>query len=486
MNQSIKNLLGNIDYEVSGELPESINKIKSDSRLVEKGDLFVAIKGLNFDGHTFLPIIAKSGASVAVVERFNDEINLPQVKVANSKEALLKIANNFYEQPTDDMTVIGVTGTNGKTTTTYLIQKILMHTGHNGGIIGTYGYTINNKTIETNFTTPDIIQLFDILYQMKQQGVEYVIMEVSSHAIAMQRIDKVKFDGAVFTNISRDHLDFHKTLDKYAAAKAKLFEMLPHSGFALINQEDDYAPMILKKSKARNLTYSVQGPADYYFSGDTTFKNGIQGRLFFHEKIYDFSSLLSGTFNMNNLLAAIGVCHNLNIPMVYILNALRDIAPPPGRLEEVSEAGHARVFIDYAHTPDAIENALRTLKNIVPEKGQLISIFGCGGNRDQTKRPLMAKASEKYADLSILTTDNPRFEVPQAIINEAKKGFSSPETYRIITDRAEAIRSALSLSKKEDIIAILGKGHETYQDIEGDKFNFDDKAIVREFFNENK
>src|SRR6056297_2622709 len=338
MNHEIKSLLKNIDCDVRGELPESVNKVKSDSRLVEKGDLFVAINGQNSDGHTFLPNITKSEASVAVVETFADHVDIPQIKVSDSKAALQEIANNFYECPSDDMTVIGVTGTNGKTTTTYLIHEILMNTGHKVGVIGNYGYKINDKARETNFTTPDIIQLFDILYQMKQEHIEYVVMEVSSHAIAMRRIDKVKFDGAVFTNISRDHLDFHKTLDNYAKTKAKLFEMLPHSGFALINQQDDYAPLYLKKSTARNLTYSIDGHTDYYFSPDVTYGNGIQGKLYYHEKVYDFSSPLTGEFNMKNLLAAIGVCHNLNIPMVYILNALREIAPPPGRLQEISEA----------------------------------------------------------------------------------------------------------------------------------------------------
>ncbi len=486
MNQQLSEILKNIDFEIRGILPKTINKIQADSRLIGKDNLFVAIRGLATDGHKYLHQCEKSGIAAVVVEEFSDDISIPQIKVKNSKKALLEIANNYYEKPTDSLKIIGITGTNGKTTTTYLIDKILRKIGYKCGTIGTFGYSINDIQHETDLTTPDIIQLFDIFYQMKNNGIEYVVMEVSSHAIAMNRVEKIKFDAAVFTNISRDHLDFHKTIENYAETKSKLFSMIPKSGFTIINNEDKYAPLFLKKSQSHNNTFSINSNTDFSFSENTTFNNGIHGEIIIRDKKYDFQSLLSGEFNMKNLLAAIGVCHNLNIPMIYILNVIREIAPPPGRLQEISFSGTPRVFVDYAHTPDAITNALSALKSIVPKDGKLISVFGCGGNRDKTKRSLMAKASEEIANFTILTTDNPRFENSEDIINDTKKGFRNKEKYTIISNRKDAIIYAIATSTTKDIVAVLGKGHETYQEINGTKYHFDDAEIVREFLNEIK
>jgi UDP-N-acetylmuramoyl-L-alanyl-D-glutamate--2,6-diaminopimelate ligase len=406
--------------------------------------------------------------------------------VADSKKALLSVVENFYENPTQSLTVIGITGTNGKTTTTYLIHSILQYLGYNSGTIGTYGYSINNRSYKTNLTTPDIVQLYDIFYEMKQNKIQYVVMEVSSHAIALDRIARIKFNGAVMTNISRDHLDFHKTMENYAKTKSELFRMIPKSGFTITNIDAPYSPLFLKKSQAVTLTYSLESEADFTFSKNTSRINGINGKLIYREKVYDFHSLLSGKFNMQNLLAAVALCHQLNIPMVYILNALREILPPPGRLQEIPQLNAPRIFIDYAHTPDAITNALNSLKELLPENGRLVAVFGCGGNRDKTKRPLMSQAAESMADFSILTTDNPRNEDPSAIIKDAEKGFRDASNYKIIVDRQEAIEYALKNFTYDDIIAVLGKGHEDYQEIKGKREPFDDAKIVRDYFNENK
>ncbi len=483
--KKLKALIQNIDYETHGELPAKISNLISDSRLAQKGDLFFALKGYSTDGHLYLQQVEKAGATCAIVEEFDKSLDLPQIKVADSKAALLSICPIYFDYPTQNLSVIGITGTNGKTTTTYLASQILQKTGHTTGTIGTYGYTINDKTYKTDLTTPDILQLYRIFHKMKDSGIEYLVMEVSSHAIALNRVKNLIFDGVVFTNISRDHLDFHKTLDQYAATKARLFSQVKKSGFCIVNREDSYAPLFLNAATGDCYTFSLSEPTDYRFSKKTSFTNGINGQLIVRSKLYDFHSPLSGEFNMRNLLAALAICHHLNIPMVYILNAIRQITPPPGRLEEISVPGKARFFIDYAHTPDAIKNALKALKAIVPEKGRLISIFGCGGNRDKSKRPLMAEASETFADLSILTTDNPRFEHPKDIIKDAEKGFRSKKNYIIVTDRKEAILRVVKETTQSDIVAILGKGHETYQDINGEKIDFDDKQIVKDALDEN-
>lgn len=483
----LSEILSKIDCEIRGTLPKEINGIQSDSRQVKSGNLFVAICGMVTDGHNYLLQSQESGASVALVEKYSDEIQIPQIKVKNSKKVLLELVDNFYENPTDDMTVIGITGTNGKTTTTYLIDQIYTHIGYKSGYIGTYGYGILGKKYDTNLTTPDIVQLYEIFHQMKEAGVEYVIMEVSSHAIALERVTKIKFDAAVFTNISRDHLDFHKTIENYAETKAKLFAMIPKSGFTVINLDDEFSQLFRDKSKTNVITYAINNEdADIHFSDNTTFGEGVNGHIVVGNKTYEIHSQLSGQFNMRNLAATIAVCRRFNLPMVYILNALRKIAPPPGRLEEIKSENFPRVFVDYAHTPDAITNALKALKEILPQNGRLISIFGCGGNRDKTKRPLMAKASEEIADFSILTTDNPRFEEPEIIIKDAEMGFEKPNNYKIIIDRKKAIEYGIQNHTNKDIIAILGKGHENYQDIKGVKHHFDDCEIVREYFNENK
>jgi len=482
LNKPITEIFKGISYRSLGHLPLSITELSLNSQDLSKGALFFAIRGANDDGHRFVQSAIQNGAAAVVVEIPVIIDSIPQIIVNNTKIALSRAAANFYDDPTKNIKVVGVTGTNGKTTTVYLLNEIFKEAGIRPGTIGTLGYSIENERFISNLTTPDSIRLQQIFRQMADRQVETTAMEVSSHSLALHRVDDVHFQVGVFTNISQDHLDFHATLDAYASAKSKLFGMIETDGFVVNNLDDGYSDMFRKSAGVRIATYALQKEADFTWAPGVTFANGIRGKILTPTGVIEVDSPLSGEFNLKNILAATAVAVNLQIKNKMISSALARVNSVPGRLQEVKTDGRCRVFIDYAHTPDAINNVLKTLRTMLTPSGRLLVIFGCGGNRDRDKRPKMACAVESLADLTIVTTDNPRFEEPEEIIAEIVKGFSDGYKFKIITDRKEAILETLKLARPNDLIAILGKGHETYQEIRGVRYPFYDGEIVEKFF----
>lgn len=482
MIKDLYQVLTGIEGKVVGKLPAQIADITINSKKVVPGSLFVAIRGNKEDGHRYAAEAMQNGASVLLVETALPEIPLPQIIVHDTKVAASRIAANYFEHPTRKLKVIGVTGTNGKTTTVYLLNQILKSAGIKRGTIGTLGYSLEDERTPSNLTTPDSIQLQQIFHEMVKSDFEVAVMEVSSHALALRRVADVNFYAGVFTNISQDHLDFHKTIDDYARTKAQLFAMVNLAGFLVLNIEDEFSRLFSAAARTRILTYALRRSADYRWAPGVSYQNGIRGKVLTPDGEISIESSLSGDYNLKNILAAVAVAQNLGISAPTISTGIAQVENIPGRLQEIPQPGKARVFVDYAHTPDAIRNVLKTLQAIKQTDRRLIVIFGCGGNRDRSKRPLMAQAVASYADLAIITTDNPRFEKPEAIIEEALTGFPAGFNYQVIVDREKAIQEALRMAQPDDIVAILGKGHETYQEIQGQRYPFSDSEVVRKFW----
>lgn len=448
--------------------------------------MFIAIRGQQTDGHQFIPKAIENGAAVIVCEELQNQCSIPQILVANSRKALARIAANYYDNPAKKLAVVGVTGTNGKTTTVYLLRSILMQAKIACGSIGTLGYYIQDSFFALNLTTPDSLQLQQILAQMANQKLTAAVMEVSSHALALDRVDGICYKGGIFTNISQDHLDFHTSMENYVAAKLQFFPLIIPTGFRLVNLDDSYSEQFKNSGEARLLTYSISQPADFSWQPDVKYTNGISGSIAAGSQIIPIKSSLSGKHNLSNILAATAGALQLGIEPEIITKGIVSVAWVPGRLQEIHQNGFPRTFVDYAHTPDAIINVLKTLRDIVPSDGKLITIFGCGGNRDRTKRPLMASAAASLSDMVIVTTDNPRFEEPDTIIQEIVEGFSDNYGYYKITDRKTAIEFGLKQGTPKDVIAILGKGHENYQEIKGVRYPFYDVEIVENYFRNNR
>jgi len=482
LSKRLLEILNGLDYQAIGVLPETVSEISLNSQALEKGALFFAIRGAKDDGHKYVPGAAQKGAAAVVVEEPISECIIPQIIVQDTKVALSRAAANFYGNPTAGMRVIGVTGTNGKTTIVYLLNEIFKEAGLRRGTVGTLGYSLEDERCPLNLTTPDSLQLHQIFRLMADRRVETAAMEVSSHSLSLHRVDDIHFSAGVFTNISQDHLDFHSTLDEYAIAKSKLFKIVENGGFVVNNVDDKYANLFRQAAHTKIVTYALQNQADVHWAVGVTSSDGISGTIVTPFANITVVSRLSGEFNLKNILAAVATAINLNINDKIIAAALARVQSVPGRLQEIVQPGPARVFVDYAHTPDAIINVLQTLRTMLTSNGRLIAIFGCGGNRDRTKRPKMAQAVESLADLAIVTTDNPRFEEPETIIADAIQGFSAGYKYLKITDRKEAITETLKLARPGDIIAILGKGHETYQEIRGVRTPFYDGEIVEKYY----
>jgi len=483
--KSIEKVIDGIDYNILGEPPNAISSIANNSKQVEKGSLFFAIKGTKTDGHKYITDAIDNGAAAIVVEEQQPDIDSAQILVDDSRKALSRAAKNFYDDPTRKLNVIGITGTNGKTSTVYILNRIASLSEIPAGTIGTLGYSILDEYHNCSLTTPDVIKLQNIFQQMVNKGVKTVFMEVSSHAIALHRVRDIHFQGVCFLNLSQDHLDFHETMDEYAATKARLFSMVDQKGFAICNIDSHYAQKFIDNCKANLLIFSLEKDADYIWQKVNSYHNTIDGLIKTPKSEIPINSKLSGKFNLQNILAAVAIADNLNIESKKIKNAFRKIKPVPGRIQEISLEQGPRVFIDYAHTPHAIINVLDELSELVTEDGRLITVYGCGGDRDRKKRPSMTEAVEKYSDLSVLTTDNPRFEKPEDITNDAKQGFSGKHNYKIIIDREKAINWSLKESNGNDIVAILGKGHETYQEIKGKRYPFSDFKVVRRWQEKN-
>jgi UDP-N-acetylmuramoyl-L-alanyl-D-glutamate--2,6-diaminopimelate ligase len=467
---------------VKGDLSISVNDLQIDSRKITKGSAFIAIKG-GVDGHLFIEKAIESGASTVICEMMPDTLqdDVVYVQVENTGAAAGEMAHNFFGHPSEKLRLVGVTGTNGKTTVATLLFKLFANLGCRSGLISTVQNQIGSKVLAATHTTPDAISLNALLKQMVDEGCTHAFMEVSSHAIHQHRITGLHFAGGLFTNITHDHLDYHQTFNEYIRVKKSFFDSLPSSAFAISNADDKRGPVMLQNTDAKKYLYSLRTVAD--FKGKIL-ENNLSG-LVMSINDQEVHFRLIGEFNAYNLLAVFGAAVCLGEDKQEVLTALSVLSGAEGRFDySISRREHVIGIVDYAHTPDALLNVLVTIKNLRKGHEQIITVVGCGGDRDKTKRPIMAEVACEHSDRVIFTSDNPRSEDPEQIIRDMEKGLgaAAKRKYISITDRKEAIKSAVSLSKPEDIVLIAGKGHEKYQDIKGVKHHFDDKEVLEEMF----
>ncbi|MGL5786326.1 MAG: UDP-N-acetylmuramoyl-L-alanyl-D-glutamate--2,6-diaminopimelate ligase [Bacteroidales bacterium] len=482
MSKTLKQLLERLTVVIKGDKNVGINGITSDSREVKSGFLFIAVKGSAVDGHEYIGKAIEQGASAILCETLPAEINeeITYVIADDSSDALGKIASAWFDYPSEKLKLTGVTGTNGKTTIATLLYKSFRAMGHYAGLLSTVCNYINDEAHEATHTTPDAITLNSLLALMVENGCEYAFMEVSSHSVDQNRISGLKYAGGIFTNLTRDHLDYHKTFDAYLKAKKKFFDGLGKDAFAITNADDKNGLVMLQNCKANTFTYSLKTLADYkgrilenHFDGMTLEVNGIEAVLPF-----------VGVFNAYNLLAVIGAANHLGKTVQEMLVVLSTQRAVSGRFETLRSGRGYTAIVDYAHTPDALTNVLNAIHEVLDGSGRVITVVGCGGNRDKGKRPIMAKEAAKLSDKVILTSDNPRFEDPQDILNDMQEGLDITDKRKAITivDRREAIKTACMFAEKGDVILIAGKGHEDYQIIQGVKHHFDDREEVRAIF----
>jgi len=455
-----------------------IKKIVYDSRKADQSSLFVAISGYLTDGHHYLRQALENGAVAAVVEKENNEINIPQYTVLNSRQALARIGSNFYNPEIGQLRLAGITGTNGKTTTSYLLRAVFAAAGLDSGLIGTIYYFIGNEKIKAWNTTPESIDIFEMLYKMSIHGQRACVLEASSHGLALHRLDCLPFEVAVFTNLSQDHLDFHRDFEDYFQAKKKLFGLLKKGGRAVINQDDRYGRRLINELDQEKITYSTQQRAAVQALNWHSNLQGTLADISTPQGNIHIDSPLIGEFNVENILAATAAGVAMNFDLKTIKRGIEQVASVPGRLEPVSADRNQTIIVDYSHTPDALQKALRVLRSM--SKGDLWVVFGCGGDRDSKKRPLMGRIAEEGADHVIITSDNPRSESPGAIIDDILSGITDRRNAIIEEDRTKAIRIALRKSKAGDTILVAGKGHEDYQEVSGVRYPFDDRQVIRE------
>ena len=469
-------------YVISGSDEIDINGIEIDSRKIKGGNAFIAIKGTQTDGHDYISKAIELGATAIICEKLPETLaeGVTYAKFDDTEDAVGKIATTFYGNPTDKLDLVGVTGTNGKTTIATLLYNMFRAFGYKVGLISTVCNYIDGEAIPTEHTTPDPITLNQLLGRMADEGCKYAFMEVSSHSGAQKRIGGLKFAGGIFTNLTRDHLDYHKTVENYLKAKKAFFDGLPKTAFALTNADDKNGMVMVQNTKAKVVTYSLRTMAD--FKGKVL-EDGFEGMLMdINNKEVNVQFI--GRFNAYNLLAVYGAACMMGKNADDILLQLSVLRPVSGRFDSMRSPEGYTAIVDYAHTPDAITNVLDAIHDVLKGRGKVITVVGAGGNRDKGKRPIMAKESVRQSDKVIITSDNPRFEEPQDIINDMLAGLDKEEMKKVlaITDRKEAIRTACMLASQGDVILIAGKGHENYQDIKGVKHHFDDKEVVREIF----
>ncbi|MBO7506657.1 MAG: UDP-N-acetylmuramoyl-L-alanyl-D-glutamate--2,6-diaminopimelate ligase [Paludibacteraceae bacterium] len=464
--------IGNADIEVSS--------LQFDSRKVEKGSLFVATCGTQVDGHTFIGAAIEKGAVAIVCEKMPESLapGVVYVRVADSNEALGRMASAWFDYPSASLKLVGVTGTNGKTTIATLLYHLFRRAGHKAGLLSTVCNYVDDEAVPATHTTPDQLELNGLLARMVAAGCEYAFMEVSSHSVDQRRIAGLDFDGGIFTNLTRDHLDYHLTMENYLKAKKRFFDDLSDEAFALTNLDDKNGPVMLQNTKARKLTYSVRTIADFKtkivedsFEGMSLNMNGK-----------DLFVSFVGKFNASNLTAVFGAAVALGISEEDALVHLSAMHPVSGRFECISAPSGYKIIVDYAHTPDALTNVINTINDVRCGEGKLITVVGCGGNRDKGKRPIMAQEAVRGSEQVIITSDNPRNEEPQDIINDMMAGLDPVAKKKVIAieDRYQAIKTACALAQSGDVILVAGKGHENYQDIKGVKHHFDDHEVVRE------
>lgn len=469
------NVIGDAEVEITG--------VNIDSRRIEAGHLFVAIAGTQTDGHKYIPKAIELGARAILCEQLPEGAasgTVTYVQVSSTEDAVGKVATQFYGDPSRRLKLVGVTGTNGKTTIATLLYNMLRKMGHRCGLLSTVCNYIEDEAIPADHTTPDPIELNRLLARMVEAGCEYAFMECSSHAIAQKRIGGLKFAGGIFTNLTRDHLDYHKTFENYRDAKKAFFDGLGKDAFAITNADDKNGMVMVQNTKARVKTYSTRTMADFRARIIECHFEGMYLEIDGREVGVQFI----GKFNVSNLLAVYGAAVMLGKEAEDILVVLSTLKSVSGRLEPIRSPEGYTAIVDYAHTPDALENVLNAIHEVLDGKGRVITVCGAGGNRDKGKRPLMAQEAVRQSDRVIITSDNPRFEEPQDIINDMLAGLDAKQQKKVvkIVDRKEAIRTACMMAQKGDVILIAGKGHEDYQEVKGVKHHFDDREVVREIF----
>ena len=477
----LKDLLRGIRVmETIGSEETEISGVAIDSRKVTKGGLFVAMKGTQVDGHKFIPKAIELGAAAILCENLPDNLEegVAYVVVPDTEDIVGEVATRFYGNPSEKLKLVGVTGTNGKTTIATLLYNMFRKFGHKCGLLSTVCNYIEEEAIPADHTTPDPIELNELLARMVEVGCEYAFMECSSHAIAQKRIGGLKFAGGIFTNLTRDHLDYHKTFENYRNAKKAFFDGLPKSAFAITNADDKNGLVMTQNTKAVVKTYSTRSAADFKARILECHFEGMYLEIDNREVGVQFI----GKFNVSNLLAVYGAAVMLGKHPEDILLVMSTLHSVSGRLEPIHSPEGYTAVVDYAHTPDALENVLNAIHEVLNGKGQVITVCGAGGNRDKGKRPLMAQEAVKQSDKVIFTSDNPRFEEPQDIIDDMLAGLNDHQKRKVLTivDRKEAIRTACMLAGKGDVVLIAGKGHEDYQEVKGVKHHFDDKEVVKE------
>jgi UDP-N-acetylmuramoyl-L-alanyl-D-glutamate--2,6-diaminopimelate ligase len=469
--------------EVKGATDRDITGIHIDSRQVAEGHLFVAMRGTTADGHAYIGRAIEQGAVAIVCETLPEVLDdkVTYVRVKDSEDIVGKLATTFYGDPTSKLELVGVTGTNGKTTIATLLYKMFRQLGYKVGLISTVCNYVDGEAVPTEHTTPDPITLNQLLGRMADEGCKYAFMEVSSHSVAQKRIGGLKFAGGIFTNLTRDHLDYHKTVENYLKAKKTFFDNLPRTAFALTNLDDKNGLVMTQNTRAKVATYSLRSISD--FKGKVL-EDGFEGMLMEFNRT-EVNVHFTGRFNASNLLAVFGAACLLGKKPEDVLLVLSTLTPVAGRFDTIRSPKGFTAIVDYAHTPDALVNVLTTIQEVLNGRGKIITVVGAGGNRDKGKRPLMAQEAAKYSDKLVITSDNPRFEEPQDIINDMLAGLGKQEMERTVSivDRKEAIRTACMLAEKGDVILVAGKGHEDYQDVKGVKHHFDDREILRAIFN---
>ena len=477
-------LFGASLIEIHGDRDQVITSLAMDSRKVEKGGLFFAVPGLTVDGHDFMDKAIELGAVAIVCEEIPQDLrkNTTYIQVENSAAAMGIVAANFFNNPSKKLRLVGITGTNGKTTTATLLFQLFQQLGYKVGLLSTVENKINDKVLETKYTTPDAITINELMAKMVKEGCTHAFMEVSSHALVQHRTKGLEFAGGVFTNISHDHLDFHETFDEYIKAKKLLFDGLSRESFALVNVDDKRGHVMMQNTKADKNTYSLKSMADFKAK---ILHNTLQGLELDVDGISAWFKLI-GDFNAYNLLAVYATAVLLEEEKEEVLTTLSQMDGARGRFEQVVNANDILAIVDYAHTPDALENVLKTIDNLRTRQETVITVVGCGGNRDKGKRPEMARLAAQYSNKVILTSDNPRDEDPKQILTDMMAGISKVDQRKtmVIEDRREAIRTACNLAGSMDIISVAGKGHETYQEIKGVRTHFDDKEELSKMLNE--
>lgn len=481
----LKDVLKELKYNIlNGNIDVEIENIQYDSRNIKRGDIFFAIQGYSTDGHKFIESSIEKGAKVVVFDNeFKNQDkykDITFIKVNNSRKALAVASSNYYGNPKEKLKLIGVTGTNGKTTSTFMIKSILEEAGFKVGVMGTISNYIGDKKIHTERTTPESLEIHKLFKDMVECGVDYCVMEVSSHSLYLDRVYGIKFDEAIFTNLTQDHLDFHKSFENYYNSKLILFK---NSINSVINIDDKYGERVLKDAGGKTFTYSIKNHSDLKAENVELHSRGVNFTVDFKGNKEKINIHIPGEYNVSNALGSILACINEKISLRIIKKGLEKLLGVPGRCELVTREYNLEydIIVDYAHTPDGLDNVLRTARDFT--KGNLISVYGCGGDRDKTKRPIMGKIGTELSDFAIITSDNPRTEDPFSIIDDIVEGINK-DNYTVVENRREAIKKAMTMAKEHDVIVIAGKGHEDYQILKDKTIHFDEREVIKEIIEE--